>query len=181
MAEKPWRLAAASAAMVIILVAFGLVDQSRPKHKHERQNGDMALRKAAGGGAVAGASVTSEGGWPPAPPVAFDSESNVCMLTIMTQERLASLHRMLSLWDGWASIALLVDDYATAAPQGTPNDVHVCETEAAIANAPMRLLWRAWPNSGCRRRRAAAGNASLQHSWRVNVCAGRHACPRQGT
>lgn len=51
---------------------------------------------------------------------AFDPLSNVCLLTIMTQERLASLHRMLLSWDGWVSIAMLVeaDEYASLAGAG---------------------------------------------------------------
>jgi hypothetical protein len=38
----------------------------------------------------------------------------------MTQERLASLHRMLNAWDGWVSIGMLVDqdEYAFAAAAG---------------------------------------------------------------
>ena len=49
---------------------------------------------------------------------AFDPDANICLLTIMTQERRASLHRMLATWDGYISIALLVDDYAAAVAQG---------------------------------------------------------------
>ena len=50
--------------------------------------------------------------------VSFDPSSNVCLLTIMTQERTASLHRMLTVWDGYVSIALLVDSYDEASPEG---------------------------------------------------------------
>ncbi|KAL1495658.1 hypothetical protein AB1Y20_016524 [Prymnesium parvum] len=50
--------------------------------------------------------------------ISFDEEANICLFTIMTQERLASLHRMLTVWDGWVSIAMLVDDYATASSMG---------------------------------------------------------------
>ena len=39
------------------------------------------------------------------------------MEEVRGKERLASLHRMLGVWDGYISIALLVDDYATAVPQ----------------------------------------------------------------
>ena len=48
----------------------------------------------------------------------FDPQSNICLLTIMTQERMASLHRMLAAWDGWISIALLVDSYDDAIALG---------------------------------------------------------------
>ena len=48
----------------------------------------------------------------------FDPDSNICLLTIMTQDRVASLHRMLAAWDGWVSIAMLVDDYETAVIKG---------------------------------------------------------------
>ena len=69
----------------------------------------------------------------------FDDDSNICLMTIMTQarsrnvcfcilntesmrclvqERLASLHRMLAVWDGWISIAMLLDDYAASAEAG---------------------------------------------------------------
>ena len=54
----------------------------------------------------------------PATTDGFDPASNVCLLTIMTQERTASLHRMLGVWDGYVSIALLVDVYDEAAAEG---------------------------------------------------------------
>lgn len=61
---------------------------------------------------AAAAEVASAGGHAA---TGFDPNSNVCLLTIMTQERMASLHRMLYQWDGYVSIALLVDSYDDAA------------------------------------------------------------------
>ena len=61
---------------------------------------------------AAATETASAGGYPAA---GFDPNSNVCLLTIMTQERMASLHRMLYQWDGYVSIALLVDSYDDAA------------------------------------------------------------------
>ena len=65
----------------------------------------------------------------------FDRESNVCLLTIMTQERMASLHRMLSVWDGYVSIALLVDVYDEAAPEG----INLLRYRGALPPAPQRI------------------------------------------
>jgi len=42
----------------------------------------------------------------------------------MPQERVASLHRMLAMWDGWTSVAMLVDDYADAVRLGPDLLVH---------------------------------------------------------
>ena len=64
---------------------------------------------------------------------AFDPEANVCLLTIMTQERRASLHRMLAAWDGYISIALLVDDYPAAVAQG----MHVLAYQGRAVPAPL--------------------------------------------
>ena len=50
----------------------------------------------------------------------------MCLLTIMTQERMASLHRMLAAWDGYISIALLVDSYVDAHKEGIVNEVRAC-------------------------------------------------------
>ena len=44
----------------------------------------------------------------------LNTESMRCLV----QERLASLHRMLAVWDGWISIAMLLDDYAASAEAG---------------------------------------------------------------
>ena len=65
----------------------------------------------------------------------FDPHSNVCLLTIMTQERMASLHRMLYQWDGYVSIALLVDSYADAAPQG----IELLRYHGRLPPAPQRI------------------------------------------
>ena len=65
----------------------------------------------------------------------FDPQANVCLLTIMTQERRASLHRMLAAWDGYISIALLVDDYAHAVAQG----MHVLAYQGRPVPAPERV------------------------------------------
>ena len=67
----------------------------------------------------------------------FDPQANVCLLTIMTQERRASLHRMLAAWDGYISIALLVDDYAHAVAQG----LHVLAYQGRPVPAPERVLF----------------------------------------
>jgi len=53
----------------------------------------------------------------------------------MTQERRASLHRMLAAWDGYISIALLVDDYAHAVAQG----MHVLAYQGRPVPAPERV------------------------------------------
>lgn len=65
----------------------------------------------------------------------FDTESNVCLLTIMTQERTASLHRMLNVWDGYVSIALLVDSYEETAPEG----IDLLRYHGALPPAPQRI------------------------------------------
>lgn len=66
---------------------------------------------------------------------AFDPASNVCLLTIMTQERTASLHRMLGVWDGHVSIALLVDSYDEAAPEG----MELLKYKGRLPPAPQRI------------------------------------------
>ena len=68
----------------------------------------------------------------------FDPEANVCLLTIMTQERRASLHRMLATWDGYISIALLVDDYPSAVAQG----LDVLAYQGRGVPAPERVVLR---------------------------------------
>jgi hypothetical protein len=78
-----------------------------------RRGGRGAAASAAASDAFAAGASSSSG-----PARSFDPESNICLLTIMTQERLASLHRMLAAWDGYVSIALLVDSYDEAAPEG---------------------------------------------------------------
>ena len=48
----------------------------------------------------------------------FDAQSSICLLTIMTLERVASLHRMLGAWDGHVSLALLLDSYEEQVDEG---------------------------------------------------------------
>jgi hypothetical protein len=67
--------------------------------------------------------------------VGFDPASTVCLLTIMTQERTASLHRMLRVWDGYVSIALLVDVYDEAAPEG----INLLRYKGVLPPAPQRV------------------------------------------
>ena len=71
----------------------------------------------------------------PATTDGFDPASNVCLLTIMTQERTASLHRMLGVWDGYVSIALLVDVYDEAAAEG----INLLKYHGELPRAPQRI------------------------------------------
>ena len=85
-----------------------------------------------GGSAAATAAPTAA---IPATTDGFDPASNVCLLTIMTQERTASLHRMLGVWDGYVSIALLVDVYDEAAAEG----INLLKYHGELPRAPQRI------------------------------------------
>ena len=71
-----------------------------------------------GGGGGGSSSSSSHGDGSSGSGLLWDPSSNICLLTIMTQERRASLHRLLATWDGYISIALLVDDYDAAVAEG---------------------------------------------------------------
>ena len=69
------------------------------------------------------------------PASSFDPYSNICLLTIMTQERTASLHRMMGIWDGFVSIALLADLYEEVAPDG----IGLLRYHGMLPSAPQRI------------------------------------------
>ena len=82
-------------------------------------SGDLRRwRGTSGGGGGGGSSSSSHGDGSSGSGLLWDPSSNICLLTIMTQERRASLHRLLATWDGYISIALLVDDYDAAVAEG---------------------------------------------------------------
>ena len=104
------------------------------------RGGRSFLRRGGGGGrgakgavdvsADSAAAPTSDDALP-----GFDPASNICLLTIMTQERMASLHRMLAAWDGYISIALLVDSYDDAHRDG----IELLRYRGRLPPAPQRI------------------------------------------
>ena len=84
----------------------------------DRPGRSQRWRGTSGGGGGGGSSSSSHGDGSSGSGLLWDPSSNICLLTIMTQERRASLHRLLATWDGYISIALLVDDYDAAVAEG---------------------------------------------------------------
>ena len=112
---------------------------------------DAAASSSASHRELARADVPAADGRLVAPPDrdTWDQDSNVCLFTIMTSERVASLHRMLDAWDGWCSIALLVDDYEAAAAQG----LEVLSYRGRLPPAPRRLALTIVEDRGYRKPR----------------------------
>jgi hypothetical protein len=70
---------------------------------------------------------------------------------MLEQERVASLHRMLSAWDGWVSIGMLVaeSEYASAAAAGLDHLRHDGQPVPAPERVALSLIQVGdWPSRG---------------------------------
>lgn len=94
--------------------SIGVASPAHGSPANTAARGKVAVPADIGPYATGQSTIQSAVGGSSADAIGFDRKSTVCLLTIMTQERLASLHRMLNAWDGYVSVAMLVDSYDEA-------------------------------------------------------------------